>query len=244
MSQSPEGMARKSAEERRALLAELLRRQSEKSTLSIAQERLWFLNQLEPESAANAVQGAFHLSGPLDVEALERALNEIVSRHETLRAVYVARKGKPVQVVLPGMRIALPVQEITGGLAAAVEEAAVVTMHHIVSDGWSLGVLVGELGVLYAAFRDGKPSPLAPLPLQYPDVAVSQRQRLSNAGEQLAYWRTRLGSGDGGAGAAPVLGLPTDRPRPPVQTYRGADCSIVLPGAPSSPTAPAPSSKP
>ncbi len=167
MSQSPEGMARKSAEERRALLAELLRRQSEKSTLSIAQERLWFLNQLEPESAANAVQGAFHLSGPLDVEALERALNEIVSRHETLRAVYVARKGKPVQVVLPGMRIALPVQEITGGLAAAVEEAAVeaqrpfdlaegpllrarllrlgerehvllVTMHHIVSDGWSL----------------------------------------------------------------------------------------------------------
>ncbi len=104
-------------------------------------------------------------------------------------------------------------------------------MHHIVSDGWSLGVLVGELGVLYAAFRDGKPSPLAPLPLQYPDVAVSQRQRLSNAGEQLAYWRTRLGSGDGGAGAAPVLGLPTDRPRPPVQTYRGADCSIVLPAA-------------
>ena len=226
--------------------------------LSFAQERLWFLDRLEPESAAYNIPAALRLAGALDEAALERALGEIVRRHEALRTVFAEVDGAPVQVIAPFGGFALPVEDLSG-LGEAEREAAVrrrageearrpfdlaagplfraallrlgaeehvllLSMHHIVSDGWSMGVLFRELSALYAAYRDGRESPLPELAVQYADYAVWQREQL--AGEvldrQLAYWTERL------AGAPALLELPTDRPRPAVQTYRGATVPVEL----------------
>ncbi|HEY7767999.1 amino acid adenylation domain-containing protein, partial [Longimicrobium sp.] len=227
--------------------------------LSFAQERLWFMDQLEPGSAAYNVPVAVRLGGALDVAALERALGEIVRRHEALRTVFAEVDGAPVQVVAPAGGFALPVEDLSGlgeadreaevsrrageeaarpfDLAAgplfraallrlgADEHVLLVGMHHIVSDGWSMGVLFRELSALYAAYRQGGESPLPELSVQYADYAVWQREQF--AGEvldrQLAYWRERL------AGAPELLELPTDHPRPPAQTYRGAMVPVQLP---------------
>ncbi|HEU0078188.1 MAG TPA: amino acid adenylation domain-containing protein, partial [Longimicrobiaceae bacterium] len=214
--------------------------------------RLWFLDRLEPGSAVYNVPGAWRLGGALDEAALERSLTEIVRRHEALRTTFAEVGGSPVQVIAPFGGFALPVENLSELSEAdreaalgqrAREEAArpfdlaagplfraallrlgaedhvlLLSMHHIVSDGWSMGVFFRELSALYAAYHEGAESPLAERGVQYADYAGWQREQL--AGEvldrQLAYWKERL------AGAPELLELPTDHPRPAVQTYRGA----------------------
>jgi amino acid adenylation domain-containing protein len=229
--------------------------------LSFAQERLWFVDRLQPGSAVYNIPAALRLAGALDERALERALGEIVRRHEALRTVFTEVDGSPVQEVAPFGGFALPVEDLSG-LDGAEREAALrrrageearrafdlaagplfraallrlgteehvllLSMHHVVSDGWSMGVLHRELSALYAAYRQGEASPLPELGVQYADYAVWQREQL--AGEalerQLSYWRERL------AGAPELLELPTDHPRPAVQTFRGAYEQIQLPPA-------------
>ncbi|HEX2190262.1 MAG TPA: condensation domain-containing protein, partial [Longimicrobiaceae bacterium] len=227
--------------------------------LSFAQERLWFIDRLEPGSAVYNIPVAWRLGGALDEAALERALGEIVRRHEALRTVFAEVDGSPVQVIAPFGAFALPVEDLSG-LNEAHREAALgrrageearrafdltagplfraallrlgaeehvllLSVHHIVSDGWSMGVLYRELSALYAAYREGRTSPLPPLRVQYADYAVWQRAHLRDGvleGE-LAYWRERL------AGAPALLELPTDHPRPAVQTHRGAHERTELP---------------
>ncbi|HEX9939641.1 MAG TPA: AMP-binding protein, partial [Longimicrobium sp.] len=226
--------------------------------LSFAQERLWFIDQLEPGNTVYNMSVARRLEGALDEAALERSLGEIVRRHEALRTVFAEVDGSPVQVIAPFGAFVLPVEDLSG-LGEADREAAVVrrageeaarpfdlaagplfraallrlgeedhvlllSMHHVVSDGWSTGVLFRELSALYEAYREGRESPLPELAVQYADYAVWQREQL--AGEaldrQLSYWRERL------AGAPELLELPTDHPRPAVQTFRGATVPVEL----------------
>ncbi len=222
---------------------------------SFAQERLWFLEQLRPGEATYAIPAALRLSGPLDVEALRRALEEVVRRHESLRTIFAREGGRPVQVILPASRLSLPVEEVPGGSEAVLrarmrEEAArpfdletgplfraslmragedehvlLLTMHHVVSDGWSIGVIFREMAALYAAFRAGEPPVLAPPPVQYADFAVWQRAWLREDAleRQVAYWRRAL------EGAPAQLELPTDHPRPAVQGSRGAVLDFHVP---------------
>ena len=245
--------------EKQALLELLLQEGGggpETFPLSFAQERLWFLHQLEPDSAAYNIAGAVRLQGRLDVSALERTLDEIVRRHESLRTTFSLADGQPVQVIAPAMSLPLPLVDLSaapgrdaevtrlsaeearqpfdlagGPLVRAKllrvgeeEHILLFTMHHIVSDGWSMGVLVGEVAALYAAFSEGRPSPLPELPIQYADYAVWQREWLQGEAleAQLSYWRERL------AGAPAALELPADYPRPPAQSHRGAEVGFRL----------------
>ena len=228
------------------------RKTGDRCPLSFAQERLWFLDQLEPDSPAYNVPRAFRLRGALDLCALDRALQEIVRRHEALRTTFASEEGLPVQVIASKLIVPLPVTDLTTtrrrdsearAIELAEEEARLpfdltqgplirarllrlgiedhiflLTMHHIVSDGWSMGVLCRELSALYKTFRRDNRSSLPDLPIQYADFAVWQRNWL--AGEelerQLSYWRNQL------ADPPPLLELPTDRARPAIQRYRGA----------------------
>ena len=226
--------------------------------LSFPQERLWFLERLQPGTAAYHIPFALRLTGSLDVSILERVLNEIQRRHEVLRTSFSLSGDHPVQAVLPFVPRVLPVVDLRALRAKAVrseasrlaaeeggrpfdleqgplwrahllwtgdrEHVLLSTLHHLVSDGWSTGVLVDETAALYPAFAAGERSPLAELPAQYADYARWQRQVLDGGGmaAQLAYWRAQL------AGAPAVLALPVDRPRPPVQTFRGGHCPIHL----------------
>ena len=210
--------------------------------LSFAQERLWFLDRLQPGGTAYNMPLALRLRGALDVEALERSLREVVRRHGSLRTTFGESGGVPYQVVAPEPVFELeqsgdtpkPFDLARGPLFRGVltetgwnEHRLFVDMHHIVSDGWSLGVLVRESAALYEAFSQGLPSPLPELPVQYTDFAVWQRGWLS--GEvleaQVRYWREAL------AGAPALLELPTDRPRPATQSYRGASEPASVPMA-------------
>jgi amino acid adenylation domain-containing protein len=225
--------------------------------LSYAQERLWFLDQLEPGSASYNLPAAVRLTGDLDETALGASLSEIVRRHEALRTTFAATPEGPVQRISPPAPLDLPLTDLShepdreeraralfaaevarpfdlaeGPLLralllrlSATEHVLVVNMHHVVSDGWSIGVFVRELGALYRAFHDGQPSPLPPLPVQYADFAAWQRGWLAGdvLDTQLAWWRGQL------AGLPAVLELPTDRPRPAVQSFRGASVALVLP---------------
>ncbi|HEY0174085.1 MAG TPA: amino acid adenylation domain-containing protein [Pyrinomonadaceae bacterium] len=215
--------------------------------LSFAQQRLWFLDQLEDFGrTAYNIPVAIRLRGRLDARALELGLGEIVNRHEALRTTFAEEGGEPVQVIAPPGPWALPVEEVDyegEALRRAAAEARerfdlargpllrarllrvasehhvlLLTMHHIVSDGWSIGVLVRELVALYEAFSAGRPSPLAPLPVQYADYVRWQRARLG--GElleaQMAYWRKQLG------GELPALDLPSNRPAHAPRTYQAA----------------------
>ncbi len=262
--------------EKRALLTQLLQKKRAATAqaqaiprrpdpgrhpMSYAQQRLWFLDQFEPESPFYNISAALRLIGPLDAEALEQALNEIVARHEVLRANFTTEEGYPVQVVAPERRIPLPVTDLRTRSPQeqnetvqrmAVEEARrpfdlgqdpllrvqllrldqeeyvlLLTMHHIISDGWSTGVLIQELSALYPAFRQGRPNPLPELPIQYADYAAWQQEWLQGKVKerQLAFWRETLGELPG------PLQLPFDHPRPPVQTYRGAHHFFSIPQA-------------
>ncbi|HWS54338.1 MAG TPA: amino acid adenylation domain-containing protein [Pyrinomonadaceae bacterium] len=246
-------------EEPRPRIARLAR-DSDKVPLSYAQQRLWFLEQLEPGTAAFNIPMGVRLTGALDLGALTRSLGEIVRRHEALRTTFAVEGGQPVQVIAPELRLELPVIDlgdapaperearaaelaareaerpldlVSGPLLRGTllrlgpeEHVLVLVVHHIVSDGWSVGVLIREMAALYPAFREGRPSPLEELPIQYADYAAWQREWLRGGvgDKQLAYWKEQLGAG------LPSINLPTDRPHPEAQTFRGAAHTFVLPG--------------
>ena len=225
--------------------------------LSFAQERLWFIDQLQPNSVTYNVPGALRIVGELDVGALERAINEIIRRHESLRTIFQMSQEGPVQVIGDYEWQALPMVDL-GGLPDGVREQVgreltgeesrrpfdlsrgplvrvrllrlgpadqvmVYTLHHIISDGWSGGVVNQELGALYGAFADGKSSPLPELPVQYADFAVWQRGWLQGEvlEKQISYWKEQL------AGVRP-LELATDHPRPATQSSNGAEQEIKI----------------
>lgn len=219
--------------------------------LSIDREHLWFLDQVNPGSFTYNISASFQITGPLNCTALEQSFNEVVRRHESLRTTFSSIEGRPHQVIAPSLVLQLPrinlrhipedersevlkrllAQEVqrpfslgAGPLIRAVlfhvgdaEHRLLMTLHHIVVDRWSYALLWQELSVIYEAFSNGLPSPLAELPVQFADYALWQRQWLK--GEtletRLSYWRKQL------AGASFVLELPTDRPRPAIQSFRG-----------------------
>jgi amino acid adenylation domain-containing protein len=227
--------------------------------LSFAQQRLWFIDQLAPGNSAYNIPAAIRLKGPLNLVALEQSLNEIVKRHESLRTTFAMVDGRPAQVIAQVLTITLPVVDlrklpeieretevrrlVTEGAVRPFdlsqgplfrvallrlgdeEHVGLLTMHHIVSDGWSTGILIREMVRLYVVFSSGGSLSLPELPIQYADFAHWQRQWLQ--GEvletQLAYWKQQL------AGAPSLLDLSTDRPRPVLQTFRGAHQSLMLP---------------
>jgi amino acid adenylation domain-containing protein len=219
--------------------------------LSFAQERLWFLDRLAPGNAGYHIPLALAARGELSLPALAAALAEMVRRHEALRTTYVARGERPAQVIAPAGRVALPLIDLSclpadhkgpeaRRLADEViarpfdlerdpvlraqavrlgplDHALLLVVHHIAADGWSAGVIIEEITALYPVALTGRVSPLPELAVQYADFALWQRGWLRGEvlDRQLAYWRQRLTG-------APVLDLPTDRPRPPVQSFRGA----------------------
>ncbi|MBG1267392.1 non-ribosomal peptide synthetase/type I polyketide synthase [Nostoc sp. WHI] len=229
-----------------------------KLPLSLAQQRLWFLDQLEPNSAFYNIPAAVRLQGQLNVAILEQSFREIIRRHEALRTNFITLDGQPHQVIHPDLdwQISvvdlqhLPVSErenesqkiaiaqaqrpfnletellvrATLLVLSQTEYILQVTMHHIVSDGWSMSILIEEFTALYTALSQGQPTPLVQLPIQYVDFAVWQRKWLQGTvlQSQLAYWKQQL------SGAATILSLPTDRPRPTMQTVRGAHQPFAL----------------
>ncbi|ARL57250.1 non-ribosomal peptide synthetase [Burkholderia pseudomallei] len=224
--------------------------------LSLAQQRLWFLTQLEGVSEAYHMSGAVRLDGPLNREVLQRALNRIVMRHEALRTCFAREEGEPIQVIQPhadltvsyhDLREAEQTEQRAKDLSQAHASAPFdlsrdlpvrvlllqleddahvvqVVMHHIASDGWSVGVFLQELSALYGSFIAEQGDPLAPLPLQYADYAAWQRRWLASGQleKQGAFWQTNL------SGAPTLLELPTDRPRPPKQSHAGASVEVKL----------------
>jgi len=224
--------------------------------LSFAQQRLWFLDQFEPNSTLYGVYTARRLVGALHMGALQKALDTIVMRHEVLRTTFVSLNGTPVQVISDGGKVELPIVDCSASSEKEVEylirdetgrpfnlscdpmlraklfrvrpedHVLLLSMHHIASDGWSMGNLFSELSVLYDALVHGRPSPLPDLPIQYADYAVWQREWLQGEilESQLSYWKTKL---DG----VSILQLPTDRRRPAIQTYRGAAKRFLIPTA-------------
>ncbi|CAJ7704301.1 syringomycin synthetase [Burkholderia pseudomallei] len=231
--------------------------------LSLAQQRLWFLTQLEGVSEAYHMSGAVRLDGPLNREVLQRALNRIVMRHEALRTCFAREEGEPIQVIQPHADLTVSYHDLREAksirheaenreqrakdlsqahasapfdlsrdlpvrvlLLQLADEAHVVqvVMHHIASDGWSVGVFLQELSALYGSFIAKQDDPLAPLPLQYADYAAWQRRWLASGQleKQGAFWQTNL------SGAPTLLELPTDRPRPPKQSHAGASVEVKL----------------
>jgi amino acid adenylation domain-containing protein len=226
--------------------------------LSFSQQRLWFLHQLEPLTTAYNMPVGMRLSGRVEVSALEQTFNRIIERHETLRTSFSSEAGMPRQEIHPELKLRLEVEDVSRMSEAerkqyvegVVREEAnrrfdlsrvplvrvrvvresrqehvlVVNIHHIISDGWSLGVLAREMGEIYAAVGEGREAAVEELKVQYVDYAEWQREYMS--GERLerevGYWKEQLG------GAAPVLELPTDRPRPALQSFRGASRSFTL----------------
>ncbi|MBD2435731.1 non-ribosomal peptide synthetase [Nostoc sp. FACHB-110] len=240
------------------LIAQLANR--ELIPLSFAQQRIWFLEQLEPNSAAYIITDTQRLQGQLNIDVLQKSLDAVVVEHEALRTTFIAAAdGSPVQVINLPRPVELKIidlrspqltepwpqaQQILNQEAqrpfnltsdlmlratliqiAAEEYILMLAMHHIASDGWSIGILWQHLAAAYAAFLHNEPNPLPKLPIQYADFAVWQHQWLSGARleTQLNYWKNQL------AGATTILELPTDKPRPPVQTYRGASQTLMLP---------------
>lgn len=240
--------------------------------LGLAQERLWFLNQLEPDNPFYNVAIAVRLTGQLNKGVLEQSLNGVVRRHEALRTSFPDVAGRPIQVIHPILQVTLPIIDFTviqnpksvrlthrkpkiqNCILEEVQQPfdlsqlpllrakllhlredeymLLLTSHHIISDGWSVGVLIQELATLYEAFSGEKrfsreeatPTPLPELPIQYADFADWQRKCLQGdvLETQLGYWQQQLG------GILPTLQLPTDRPRPVIQTFQGAKQSLAF----------------
>src|SRR5450755_1787233 len=227
--------------------------------LSFAQQRLWILDQLEPNNPLYNIPRALRMTGALNTAALEHGLNEIIRRHESQRTRFTTRQAQPVQIIAPSLTIALKIDDLSaltpterepqarrlaaqeslqpfdlsrGPLVRAkllrlapTDHILLLTMHHIISDAWSSAVYFQELSSLYEAFCAGRPSPLPELSIQYADYAAWQRQCFQGEAlqRQLAYWREQL------QGAPPLLNLPTDRPRPAQQSFRGSLESIPIP---------------
>ncbi|WP_437646498.1 amino acid adenylation domain-containing protein [Sorangium sp. So ce362] len=227
--------------------------------LSFAQERLWFLSELEETAASYNVPAAVRLLGPLDVARLERSFAAVVRRHESLRATFEERDGRAVAVIHAEQPVtfsavdlgAVPEESREAEALRLLEEQArrpfdlrrgpllrialarlgerehllLVVLHHIVSDGWSMNVLVREVAELYTADAEGRPAALPALPIQYADYARWQRGWLTETAldRELAYVRQRLGA------EPPALRLPTDKPRPAARSYRGARLDFALP---------------
>jgi amino acid adenylation domain-containing protein len=226
---------------------------------SFAQRRLWFLYQLEPGDPSYNVPTVLRLEGPLNVVALQQALDEVVRRHEVLRTTFALVNDEPVQVIHPEVHVTIQTIDLRhlpapdrwddamrrvaedawqpfnleqGPLLRALllqldddDHVSILTMHHIISDAWSKMVLVEEISKLYEAYQQDQAAPLAELGVQYADFAEWQQQWLTGEvlENQLSYWRGHLD------GAPSALRLPTDRPRPQVQTHRGATQAIHLP---------------
>ncbi|GCE28514.1 hypothetical protein KDA_39980 [Dictyobacter alpinus] len=219
--------------------------------LSFAQQRLWFLHQLEPNNTIYTIPIALHLKGKLQVKALIQSLSYSIARQESLRTTFPTHDGAPQQLIGPAVSANLPLidlsaltpqtreetlhsliqqqeaqpfQLLTGPLFRSTllylgpqEHVFVLTMHHIITDGWSMNILAHEISTIYQALSAQRPVPLANLPVQYADFALWQQQWLQGdeLKRQLAYWRQQLQDSE-------TLELPTDHPRPPYQTYRGA----------------------
>ncbi|QSV52967.1 MAG: amino acid adenylation domain-containing protein [Dolichospermum sp. UKL201] len=216
--------------------------------LSFAQQRMWFLSQLDGESTFYNESFQLQIVGKLSVTALEQSINEIIRRHEVLRTNFPTVEGVPFQVIRPNLTLSIPVIDVQDFPETAIQKIItqdvrksfnldtdtlirvtllqqapeshllLIIMHHIIIDGWSMGVFFKELEALYPAFIQGKPSPLTDLTIQYADFALWQREWLTKEvqDKQLEYWKQQL------AGAPPLLELPTDYPRPPEQTFAGA----------------------
>jgi amino acid adenylation domain-containing protein len=238
------------------------RAQFERLPLSYAQERVWFINQLEPDNVAYNVPVAITVSGELEISQLEQAFNLIIARHENLRTLFPSHEGQAQQLILERLDFKLervdlshcasreerereakaicqseagtPFDLARGPLfrgkvirLSRHEHIVMLNMHHIISDGWSLGVLIKELGQIMEAFRQGRRPELGALPIQYVDYTVWQRKWLEEGGvlkQQLAYWQEKL------AGVAESLDLATDYPRPGVRSFAGATQEFVLDG--------------
>jgi len=227
-------------------------RQSDAIPLSFAQQRLWFLNQLEPGSAFYNIPAAWHITGILDIKALEKSMHHIIERHEILRTCFPETAGVVTQVVkqkgivklkcvdleqqsskiqkesirnLINEDVGIPFDLDTGPLfrstllkLSSSHHILILNMHHIISDGWSMGIFFKELSLFYNAYLKGNPPRLQKLPVQYRDFSQWQRQTFQGEmlNVQLSYWKNKL------TGSPSILELPTDRPRPAVQTFHGA----------------------
>ena len=226
--------------------------------LSFAQEQLWLIHRLEPGLTAFNIPIGVRLTGPLDIRALEQSVNEIINRHESIRTVFTIVDERPAQILTTPEPVSLHVTDLGAipedereaeVRRLTIEEARIpfdlehgplvrmslfrltpedhvflLLLHHIISDGWSTGILISELNALYRAYANGQGSPLPALEIQYADYADWQRKTLTREAlnTQLEYWKQQLN------GAPAVLNLPTDRPRPAVVSYRGANESYPL----------------
>jgi len=258
MSHTSQHVADLSPDERRALLGQLLRKKASESPsyypLSHNQQGIWFLYQLAPESTIYNVSFAARICSDVDITALRRAFQSLVDRHPSLRTTFEVRSGKPVQQIHEHLEVHFeetdastwrgdelktrlieeaqrlfdlqrgPLLRVSLFTRSAEEHILLLVVHHIVIDFWSLAVILNELGVLYPAAKAGVRAALPPLDLQYTDYVRWQTEMLASPeGERLwAYWKKQL------TGRLPVLNLPTDRPRPPIQTYRGASHAFNL----------------
>jgi hypothetical protein len=248
-------------EAKRNLLAEMLakkKQQPKPYPLSFAQERLWFLEQYAPGQSVFNMPLAYEITGRLSVDILRQSVNEIIDRHDTLRTIFKAENGRPVQLVLPTQQIDLPLLDIqnaseseqkkkieaererlfqetfnleTGPLVRGLlvntspeNHLLFLAFHHIIADGWSLGVFFQELVAIYKVISAGQPIPLPPLPVQYKTYIERQQAEVHREtfSEHLSYWLEAL------ANAPLVMSLPTDRPRPAIQSHSGRRISFPL----------------
>jgi natural product biosynthesis luciferase-like monooxygenase protein/amino acid adenylation domain-containing protein/non-ribosomal peptide synthase protein (TIGR01720 family) len=250
-------MVSQPAEQRRLALARLLEARAVRPSTapaSFGQERLWLLHQLEPSANDYVIASAMRLSGPLDVSVLERALGEVIRRHAVLRTALRRVDGRLAQVISAYTPLVLPVTtagdaELTALIDREVrrpvdlasdqplrpllirrapdDHTLLVSVHHGAADGWSMQLLVDEVIQLYAAFAEGRDSPLVPLPIQYADHAAWQRERAESGGfgDAVAFWRAEL------AGCPDVVALPLDRPRPAASRAGGARTPVRIDAA-------------
>ncbi len=231
------------------------RHANQAALLSSSQERLWIMSQLEPDSSIYNMAGAMQLDGALNTVALQQCLNEVLRRHEILRTRFVEKNDQVIQRVTANATLLfsqldlsaseqaphlfelcaryfvrqpfnlskqLPVRVLLTTLNAQ-QHILLLSLHHIVADRWSVSVLMQEVAALYALFSQGLPSTLTELPIQYADFSAWQRQQNNSAEKHLLYWQQKLKN------APPLLTLPTDRPRPPVQSYHGAVLAFAVP---------------